>query len=57
MARQGKVLGIVCATVLFCHYMLNVVREFAMCLSKKTVFTTIPRPLPHELPRGKIHRY
>jgi len=57
MARQGEVLGVIRSTVLFCHDVLNMVLELAVRLPKQTVFATIACPLPHVLPRGKVHLY
>jgi hypothetical protein len=57
MARQSQIVRVVCSIMLFCNDVLNVVREFAVYLRKETVFATIAGPLPHKLPRGKLHRY
>jgi hypothetical protein len=56
VTREGKIIGLIGAAVLFGDNVLDVVHEFAVILRQQTIFATIPGSLPNKVARGRIHR-
>jgi hypothetical protein len=55
VACESQIVAIVCAAVLLCHDVLNVMSEFGVCLAEAAIFAPLACAAADEVARGPIH--